>query len=454
MPIARTRYLGVAQESATYGTLPGSPTWVYYDIASSSLDTPADDKLIWRGVANRAPTMVAPGAYSISGDIVIPVDGKLFGWFLKFLFGSVTSALAAGESAVYKHTYKPANILPSFTVRVGKDIFEHEFTGCVINEMRIEADKDFVMATIGLVGQKDKKNEICTMNVHKVSDTANTTAAATATNQATAETLANELKTDYNLHIASTTYHAAADATNAVTSPNASEEATLVTLVNELKADINAHRNQAGVHVTNDSNHLITAADATNLATALTLVKEIKADYNAHLIEVQITAPTFLYRFNRFNWLYGATAQPIERMTLTYRNKARSEDGIRLGSRFPAFVDIGERELTVEADLSFASTDHLERFWGGQTKTEPVSDSIATQAATISLQGLSLGVVPSYNHLNVNIPKLAITAAKQQISKRERIKQSITGVAIYKNSTEFDVTMEFTNDQVSYPDPA
>jgi uncharacterized protein YpuA (DUF1002 family) len=123
------------------------------------------------------------------------------------------------------------------------------------------------------------------------------------------KTLSTELKTDYNLHIADVTSHGAADATNpctadlmgtaavhliddvthTVTSPDATTEATLKTLVNEIKSDYNAHLADTSVHGAADATNVvtsnpvgaaavhliddtasITSPDATNLATLKT----------------------------------------------------------------------------------------------------------------------------------------------------------------------------------------
>jgi len=128
--------------------------------------------------------------------------------------------------------------------------------------------------------------DVYTCGCHEAADTTDTIGATDASDQSTLETLLNEIKTDYNTHIASTTYHVAADITNAVTSANASTLATALTLVNEIKADYNAHRILSGVHLGNDSNNDISSTDATDLATAITLANEIKVDFNLHLLSV------------------------------------------------------------------------------------------------------------------------------------------------------------------------
>lgn len=77
---------------------------------------------------------------------------------------------------------------------------------------------------------------------HKAVDGTNTRSSAyPAVDLATAITLANELKADYNAHIASAVFNYNADATNATAAANATDLPTLQTLLNELKGDLNAH---------------------------------------------------------------------------------------------------------------------------------------------------------------------------------------------------------------------
>ena len=105
-----------------------------------------------------------------------------------------------------------------------------------------------------------------------------------ATVLASAITLLNEIKADFNTHCADAAAHDDADATNTVSSANATDLASAITLANEIKDDIVAHGVQASVHFTN---HTVTvsAADATDLPTLLTLANELKTDVNDHLAE-------------------------------------------------------------------------------------------------------------------------------------------------------------------------
>ena len=134
-----------------------------------------------------------------------------------------------------------------------------------------------------------------TVAVHKIDDVVNPASSADATDQATLNTLLNEIKADYNAHRVSTAYHSAADTTNVVDAADASNEATSVTLANQIKAKYNAHRSQSGVHLNDDAYNEVTSANATNLATAQTLANEIKADYNLHLVTTNSKSGAIAY---------------------------------------------------------------------------------------------------------------------------------------------------------------
>jgi len=125
---------------------------------------------------------------------------------------------------------------------------------------------------------------VLTNHIHKVDDTTNPVTSTNATDQATVNTLLNEIKSDYNTHRVSTTFHDVVDATNVVASADATDLATSMTLANEIKTDYNLHRSEATVHPHNDDGNTVTSADGTDLATTIILANEIKGDYNGHLV--------------------------------------------------------------------------------------------------------------------------------------------------------------------------
>src|SRR5690606_3483281 len=47
-----------------------------------------------------------------------------------------------------------------FTVRVGKDIFEHIYSGCVVSTLGIEYDREFVNANVEIIGGRDSQQTV------------------------------------------------------------------------------------------------------------------------------------------------------------------------------------------------------------------------------------------------------------------------------------------------------
>lgn len=113
---------------------------------------------------------------------------------------------------------------------------------------------------------------------------------ADATDAATTLALANELRTAYVAHIASTQKHSAADATNTVSAAAATDAASTQALANELKLDLNAHqanvtphRGKGGQGSVVAAPQVIATADGTDAATTQTLTNAVKAAYNLHV---------------------------------------------------------------------------------------------------------------------------------------------------------------------------
>jgi hypothetical protein len=116
-------------------------------------------------------------------------------------------------------------------------------------------------------------------------------AADIATATAALVTLANGVKTEYNIHIASAVFHTIADVVNPITSPNATDLATSITLLNEAKLVYNAHRIAGAYHPNPDTINAALSANATDLGTAITLANELKAEFNHHRLQ-NIGAPS------------------------------------------------------------------------------------------------------------------------------------------------------------------
>jgi len=127
------RYFGIAQEY-TFKTEKAAS--VYTNISRESI-VPDQGWIIPETVARRTFDKKVLGAFRARGNIEFPVEPENgIGWYLKWVLGSVTSSQQGGTSA-YKHTFKSADAIKSFTGRVGVDISERILGGCLLNSLAL-----------------------------------------------------------------------------------------------------------------------------------------------------------------------------------------------------------------------------------------------------------------------------------------------------------------------------
>lgn len=123
------------------------------DPTTASLDPAGDDKLILEGIGG-LDRVAGLGVYSTAGDIGIPLDDQATGWFWKWALGGYE---ASGDAGAYTHTFTPqlGGLMTPFSCAVGKDQFEHVFTGNVISEISLEADAEWAALSVSVMGSKD-----------------------------------------------------------------------------------------------------------------------------------------------------------------------------------------------------------------------------------------------------------------------------------------------------------
>lgn len=72
------------------------------------------------------------------GEIPVNVRFRTYGYFLKSLFGGVSSAVEAGESVVYRHTFTldPDNLQPTLALSLARGDFDHKaINGAVVSQI-------------------------------------------------------------------------------------------------------------------------------------------------------------------------------------------------------------------------------------------------------------------------------------------------------------------------------
>ncbi len=153
------RYAGFVKESA-YGTRgTGSPFHV--DVASTTLDAPADTNIIYGGGLGKSARTYRPGYYAPSGNVVYAFDINSIASILRWGLGGYDFE-AGVDPDLNTHTIWGSGntTLPSFACDLGKDLFEHRFMGCVLGTLELSASNEFCQATLGITAQKDSKSTL------------------------------------------------------------------------------------------------------------------------------------------------------------------------------------------------------------------------------------------------------------------------------------------------------
>ena len=87
-------------------------------------------------------------------------SGPTYAWTTTTLLNRHDAAVSVTEVvAPFKHLFRPTKdrTLPSFTARIGKDIFEHVFTGATIDRLSLSLERGFVTCSANLQCQKDSQ---------------------------------------------------------------------------------------------------------------------------------------------------------------------------------------------------------------------------------------------------------------------------------------------------------
>jgi len=73
----------------------------------------------------------------------------------------------------YVHTITPVkgNVMPSFNAYCGKDIFEHKFLGCVLNQLDIAVEQELVNLALDIQAAKDVKKTMTALTALRLSST-------------------------------------------------------------------------------------------------------------------------------------------------------------------------------------------------------------------------------------------------------------------------------------------
>lgn len=154
------RYAGFKKEES-YGVRGTGEPAFHVDIASASLDTPSDVHMVYSGGLGKSARTFRPGFYSPAGNVVYAFDIDTIANVLKWtLNGYNFKAGEAGGLNTHKIWANNSVTLDSLAVDLGKDVFEHQFQGCVIGSLEINVENEFCQATIDIKAKKDAKQTI------------------------------------------------------------------------------------------------------------------------------------------------------------------------------------------------------------------------------------------------------------------------------------------------------
>lgn len=151
------RYAGFGNET-TYGTAVSAAFHV--DIQSSSLDAPSGTEMYYPGGIGRGLRTRRPGWYRPEGDVVYGWDIRTITHLLRWTLGEYVWTSGAPGNNLHEIWPTASATLPSFTTRIGKDLFEHVFAGCVADSLELDLASDFLLATMGVSASKDAKASI------------------------------------------------------------------------------------------------------------------------------------------------------------------------------------------------------------------------------------------------------------------------------------------------------
>ncbi len=156
------RYVGFAEETE-YNVDPVPEAEFHVDISEASLDVPSETQIMFDGSIGRGQRLHRPGFYSPEGDVTYAIDISTIGWLFKWALGGYVFTADGGEGTGHNlhELYAVDDVyLPTFATRLGKDVFEHVFSGCVANEIELEVSDEFAQATVSILSAKDARNDL------------------------------------------------------------------------------------------------------------------------------------------------------------------------------------------------------------------------------------------------------------------------------------------------------
>lgn len=150
------RFFGLSLEEE-FGDLPENPNWFWSEFGSADISPPDTQYGTYEGATSRTPIYATPANYMCSGPVALPADIINIGWVLLGILGEVESEYQG--DGIWKHTFTIADRLPTFTFAVGKELYQHNYTGITLDSLSMEYDDNFVVLGLDVIGGKDEKDD-------------------------------------------------------------------------------------------------------------------------------------------------------------------------------------------------------------------------------------------------------------------------------------------------------
>lgn len=140
---------------SSFGVAPSTKAPVILPINSFGMTASRNKNSAQTLRGRRDPDMPFDGNVETSGDVVVPIDTRAFGYWLKLLFGAPTTT---SSSDVYTHVFVPGDEAPSAGIQCSYGTSPATygmFSGCKISSLNFAAGGDEELtATISMAGKK------------------------------------------------------------------------------------------------------------------------------------------------------------------------------------------------------------------------------------------------------------------------------------------------------------
>ena len=135
---ARTKVLMDVETS--YGVAPTTPGGVLLPINSFSLKPSRAKNTPGTLTGRYDPAEPFDGNLEVSGGVVVPVDARAFGHWLRAMFGApATTGTGEPAAAPFTHVWKSNKDMPSLVMQATYGDIYGQFVGCKVSSLAMRA---------------------------------------------------------------------------------------------------------------------------------------------------------------------------------------------------------------------------------------------------------------------------------------------------------------------------